>query len=58
MDVTHDDVFIRTLSPIQRVPVPDQGSKILFVKFGAMKTISGDLLNEEYPVIDLGNKSE
>ena len=28
------DVFIRTLSQIQRIPVKDQGSKILCLKLG------------------------
>ena len=52
------DLFIRTLSLIQRVPVQDQGSKILCVKFGAMKIIPSDRLHQEYLTIDLGNTSD
>ena len=52
------DVFIRTLSTVQRVPVQDQGSKIPCVKFGAMKIIPSDRLHQEYLAIDLGNSSD
>ena len=49
------DVFIRTLSPIQKVPVQDQASKIPRVKFKAMKIIPSDRLHQEYLIINLGN---
>ena len=52
------DVFIRTLSPIQWVPVQDQGSKIQCVKFWAMKIIPSDRLHQEYLTIDLGENSD
>ena len=52
------DVFIRTLSPVQRVPVQDQGSKILCVKFGAIKIILSDRLHQEYLTISLGSTSD
>ena len=52
------DAFIRTLSPIQKVPVQDQGSKILCVKFGSMKIILSDRLHQEYLTIDLGNNGD
>ena len=47
-----------TLSPIHWVPVQDKGSKIPFVKFGAMKIIQSDPLHQEYLTIDLGNTSD
>ena len=52
------DIFIRILSPIKRVPVQDQGSKVPCVKFGAMKIIPSDCLHQEYLTIDLGNNSD
>ena len=48
----------RTLSPIQRVPVQDQGSKIPCVKFGAMKIFPSERLHQEYLTIYLGNTSD
>ena len=47
-----------TLSPIHWVPVQDKGSKILCVKFGAMKIIPSDRLHQEYLTINLGNTSD
>ena len=47
-----------TLSPIHWVPVQDKGSKILCVKFGAMKVIPSDPLHQEYLTINLGSTSD
>ena len=52
------DQFMMTLSPIPWVPVQDKGSKILHVKFGAMKIIPSDRLHQKYLTINLGNTSD
>ena len=48
------DVFKRTLSPIQGVPVQNQRSKIPFVKFGAIKIILIDRVHQQYLTINFG----
>ena len=52
------DVFIRTLSSIQRVRVEDQISKILCVKFGAIKIILSGRLHQQDLAIVLWNTSD
>ena len=45
-------------SPIQRVPLQDQGSKLQCVKFAAMKIIPIDRLHQEYLTIDLKSTND
>ena len=52
------DVFKRTLTLIQRVPVQYHGSKIPCVKFGAIKIIPSHHLHQEYLTINLGNNCD
>ena len=46
------DVFIMNSSPIQRVPLQDQGSKLQCVKFATMKITPIERLHQEYLTID------
>ena len=50
--------FIVNLSLIHWVQVQDKGSKILCVKFGAMKIITSYRLHQEHLTINLGITSE